>query len=513
MNLVGLLLLPLAGGLLAFASGRASGALPRWITLATLTATLALAATLRAAAADPAVFSAPWIPQFGIAFALQLDGFSFLLILLSIVLSFLAVWVSPTSGLTAPGAYYFNQLWVLSGVLGVFLAADLFLFFFFWELMVVPMYFLIARWGGDKRTAAASKFFLFTQASGLLMLISTLGLAWHAFRLTGSISFAYEDLLGLHIPPHLAHFLFLGFFLAFAVKLPIAPFHAWQADAYTQAPTAGSIILAGFLSKTGGYGLIKFGYALFPEAAAAFAPWAFGLGVFTVLYGAMLAFAQRDAKRLIAYSSLSHMGFILLGAAAWNTWGLQGVAIFMLSHGFATSALFVLADRMEARLGHRDILAMGGLWQQAPRFSGWTQFFILMSLGLPASGNFIGEILILGGVMKADPNFAVMAGIALVFPAIYSLHFIQKTLHGQPTSTFAFPEMTTREFGLVVALALAVLALGLRPQPFLRLAAPALAEIQAGTGWTQLSRQTDASALPSASALASLPASTSAPHP
>ncbi len=466
MTLIALIAIPLIGGLLAWAAEKAGAAISRGITVFTLGfLTGILLKQWANLSGDPGAvltFQADWIPQFGISLALHQDGLSLMLILLSVLLSIVAVYVSWDSVQERVGAYHFNILWVLSGTIGVFLARDLFLFFFFWELMVVPMAFLIAFWGGDKRSAAATKFFIFTQASGLLMLISTLGLVWMNYQQTGAFSFLLDNLLDSPLAGN--RFLMLGFFLAFAVKLPVAPFHAWQADAYTQAPTGGTIILAGFLSKTGGYGLIRYCLPLFPEAAQGFAPWAMGLGVFTVAYGAMLAFGQKDAKRLVAFSSLSHMGFIMIGVFAWNAYGVQGATIFMLSHGFATSALFLLVHMMEKRLGHRDLSQMGGVAKVAPRFAGISILFVMLSLGLPASGNFVGEMLILAGAMQQHVLFATAAGFALILPAIYSLYFIQKSLHGALPSDTLFAELNPKEYFVLALMGLAVLYLGLQPQ-------------------------------------------------
>ncbi len=466
MTLVWLLALPLIGGIAAWAVGKAGPAASRTVSIVTL-----LAMALMAFGYLPAALSGirtvdsvsvPWIEALGIRFSLHLDGLSLPLIILSILLSIIAVLVSGKSVTERQGAYHFNVLWVLSGTLGVFLARDLFLFFFCWELMVVPMAFIIAFWGGEKRHYAATRFFIFTQASGLLMLISIIALAYNHHEQTGVISFLYDDLLGDSLGRN--GILLFGFFVAFAVKLPVAPFHAWQADAYTEAPTGGSIILAGFLSKTGGYGLIRFILPLFQDASVQLAPWAIGLGVFTLVYGAMLAFAQSDLKRIIAYSSLSHMGFIIIGVFAGNLYGYQGAVVFMFSHGFATSALFVIVDMIERRAGHRDLTRMGGVGRLAPRFTGITMFFVLASLGLPSSGNFVGEILVLAGAFQTEVVLATLAGFGLIFPAVYSLYFIQRVLHGETAAGLSFPEMKAREYLLLACMGVVVLWVGLRPQ-------------------------------------------------
>jgi len=481
MILITLIGLPLIGGILAWIAGRSHPQAGRWITVLTLLGMLGIALSigysLRGSYGEPVSFTTPWIPGMGISFSLFADGLSLPLIILSILISLLAVIISWNTVTKQVGAFHFNVLSVLSGTLGVFLAADLFLFFFFWELMVVPMAFIIAFWGEKESHAAATKFFLFTQLSGLLMLISTIGLVLLRAAQPGlEISFLYADLLDA--PIHGGRLFMLGFFIAFAVKLPVAPFHAWQADAYTRAPIGGTLILAGFLAKTGGYGLLRFCLPLFPEASQAFLPWAFLIGVFTIIYGAMLAYGQVDAKRLIAFSSLSHMGFILIGCFSGNIFGMQGALVFMISHGFATSALFILVDSMERRLGHRDIEKMGGLASLAPRFAAICLFFVLASLGLPASGNFVGEILILVSAFQEHPILGAIIAVGLVFPAVYSLYFIQKALHGKPAETMRFSELTNREYLILMVMAVVVLFIGLRPQSIMNEADPALQRLK-----------------------------------
>ena len=261
---------------------------------------------------------------FGIHFHLALDGLSLLLLMLTFLLGIMSVLASWTEIQEAVGFFHLNLLWVLAGIAGVFLAMDLFLFYFAWELMLVPMYFLIAIWGHERRVYAAAKFFLFTQLSGLLMLIAILALYFAHHTATGIFTFEYADLLGTPLSSHAALWIMLGFFVAFAVKLPMFPLHTWLPDAHTEAPTAGSVVLAGLLLKTGAYGMLRFVMPLFPAAAHAFAPVAMVLAVIGILYGAILAFAQTDLKRLVAYTSVSHLGFVLLGIFAWNKLALQG---------------------------------------------------------------------------------------------------------------------------------------------------------------------------------------------
>lgn len=367
-------------------------------------------------------------------------------------------------------------------MVGVFLAVDLFLFFLFWEVMLVPMYLLIAIWGHEGKAYASMKFFIFTQLSGLLMLVAILVLAKLHHSATGVYSFSYFDLLGTPMEGSVAHWLMLGFFVAFVVKLPGFPFHTWLPDAHTQAPTAGSVILAGILLKTGAYGLIRFTVPLFPTAAIEFAPIAMLLGVAGIIYGAILAFAQSDFKRLVAYSSVSHMGFVLLGVFAWNSLALQGAVMQMVAHGFSTAALFMIAGALQQRLHTRDMDKMGGLWHNMPRMGAVALFFALASLGLPGLGNFVAEFLVLVGLFKVNPWMTAAAALGLITAAIYSLIMMQKAFYGKPNE-----ELKTHDFGSLEMTAMAVMVvgliwLGLYPQPVFDMVQPVLDSLYQHTG-------------------------------
>ena len=351
----------------------------------------------------------PWIPALGIGFHLAMDGLSLLLVLLTVFLGMAAVLASWTEIERDVGFFHFNLMATLTGIIGVFIAMDLFLFYFFWELMLVPMYFLIALWGHERRRYAAMKFFLFTQLSGLAMLAAILGLFFIHGSETGIYTFDYLQLLGTPVPPNAARLILAGFLAAFLVKLPAVPFHTWLPDAHTEAPTAGSVILAGLLLKTGAYGIIRFAVPLLPGAATEFAPVAMAIAVIGILYGALLAFAQTDIKRLVAYTSVSHMGFVLLGIFAWNEVALQGAVIQMLCHGVGTGALFILCGALQERIDTRDTQRMGGLWDASPRMGAIWIFFALAALGLPGMGNFVGEFLVLLGTYRVSVPMTVLA--------------------------------------------------------------------------------------------------------
>ncbi len=421
---------------------------------------------------------ADWFPRFGIGFHLAMDGLALLMVLLTALLGLMAV-VSAWHVRERPGFFFFNLLLTLAGVFGVFLALDLFLFFFLWEAMLVPMYFLIAVWGYERRRYAALKFFLFTQASGLLMLVSIIALALVVQRETGVLTFDYFRLLEAAIGSRgtlfsAAGWIMLGFFVAFTVKLPIVPFHPWLPDAHTQAPTAASVLLAGILLKTGAYGLIRFVVPLFPAASMEFAPVAMSLGVVGILYGALLAIGQRDLKRLVAYTSVSHMGFVMLAIFAWTELALQGAVVQMIAHGLSTGALFMLVGALQERLHTRDLNAMGGLWSQVPRLAALGLFFAVASLGLPGLGNFVGEFLILLGSWPVSAGLTVTAALGLIAAAVYALLMVQRAFHGEPGSLPSPPDLGRREMTALSTLAISLIGVGLYPSPLFETAGPAL---------------------------------------
>lgn len=378
-----LIAIPFIAGLLCWLIEKVDDRLPRWIALIGMVITFGLTLVLwqqggmnillaTEGAVDKnnlpwaAQFILPWIPTFGIKFHLAMDGLSLLMIALTAFLGIMAVGCSWGEIQRRVGFFHLNLLWSLGGVIGVFLAIDLFLFFFFWELMLLPIYFLIALWGhnatgGRTKEYAATKFFIYTQASGLIMLIGILLLVIIHFSQTGVLSFDYHDLLGLNLGDW-EYIIMLCFFIGFAVKLPIFPLHGWLPEAHAQAPTAGSVDLAGILIKTAAFGLLRFVLPLFPTASAEFAPIAIVLGMIGVFYGAFLAFAQSDVKRLLAYTSISHMGFVVLAIYAGTLVSLQGLMVQMIAHGLSSAALFIMAGQLYERLHTRDLTLMGGMW-------------------------------------------------------------------------------------------------------------------------------------------------------
>lgn len=487
MILAWLVIIPVVGGLLAWLFGRVNGTASRWISIIALVLDLLVLLTLLPLPGPEelaggsqwfAEINRQWIPQLGIGFHLAMDGLSFLMVVLTLFLGIISVGCSWSEIQEKVGAFHLNLMWVLAGIIGVFLALDLFLFYFFWEMMLVPMYFLIALWGHENRVYASVKFFIFTQLSGLLMLLSILGLYFIHGRVTGTYTFDYLQLLGTSMTRPVSSWLMLGFFAAFAVKLPVVPFHSWLPDAHVEAPTAGSLILAGLLLKTGAYGFLRFMVPLFPEAVAAFAPLGMAMAVTGILYGAVLAFSQTDLKRLVAYTSVSHMGFVLLGIFAWNSLALQGVVIQMLCHGISTGALFILVGSLQERMHTREISRLGGLWSTMPRMGGAGLVFALASLGLPGLGNFIGEFLVLLGAYRVNTVMTVMATAGLVVAAVYSLWIIQRVFHGKREEEAKAADLSAREMSIMAVMIAAIVWLGLYPQPVFDTAGPALRSLQ-----------------------------------
>ena len=469
----------LAGGLLSWLAAQWNKVLAKWIALLTVLINFAITTNLWFQHSGAAVsgpnnwfinYQANWIPAFGITFHLALDGLSLVLLLLTFFLGTLAVLCSWNEIKQRAGFYYLNLLWTLAGISGVFVAIDLFLFYCFWEVMLVPMFFLIAIWGDSNRRYASYKFFIFTQVGGLLMLISILALYFINGAQTGIYSYDYSSLINTKLEAASGKIIMLGFLIAFCIKLPMVPFHNWLPDAHSEAPTAGSLILAGLLLKTGAYGIIRFVLPLFPEASAAIAWWAMLFGVIGIVYGAMLAFAQTDIKRLIAYTSVSHMGFVLLGIFAFHEMAMQGVVMQMITHGISTGALFVLAGMLKERLHTRDIGQMGGLWTSMPAMGGVALIFTMASLGLPLLGNFIAEFLILMGTFSVNIPLTVLATLGLVFSALYSLRLMQKVYLGPAVAEHAVKDFSAREMTIMATLTVSIVVLGLYPQPVIDMA-------------------------------------------
>ncbi len=474
MILIWLIAILMIGGILAWVSGRFNRIAPRWIALAATAADLLIVLVfwlqnlskfdLSAQSQWLVEINYPWIPEWGIHFFLAMDGLSLLMVLLTAFLGLVSVIVSWTEIKERVGFFHFNILWILAGIIGVFTALDLFLFYFFWEVMLVPMYFLIGIWGHENRVYAAYKFFIFTQASGLLMLLSILGLYFIHGGNTGDYTFNYFSLIGTEMSLITAAWIMSGFLIAFLVKLPVVPLHNWLPDAHTEAPTAGSVILAGLLLKTGAYGLLRFVVPLFPDMSALYTPVAMLLGVLGILYGAKLAFAQSDLKRLVAYTSVSHMGFVMIAVFSLNELAIQGAVMQMICHGISTGALFILAGAIQERIHTRDMNELGGLWKNVPRMGAVGMVFAMASLGLPGLGNFVAEFLILVGAFRVSVFWTVLATVGLIAATVYSLRIVQRVFHGQQAKTWQISDFSFREMIVMGSMILIIVWLGLFPQ-------------------------------------------------
>jgi NADH-quinone oxidoreductase subunit M len=419
-----------------------------------------------------------WIEAFGISWHGGVDGISLFLIVLTGVLFPLAIaGVDPESDAKA---YYAWLLLLEAGCMGVFFALDLFVFFVFFEIVLVPMYFLIGKWGHGNRVYAATKFFLYTMFGSAVMLVGIVSLVvLHSKATGGALTF---DLVTIaesqSIATVTARWLFLSFALAFAIKVPLFPLHTWLPDAHTEAPTAGSVILAGVLLKLGTYGFLRFGIYLFPEAAVYFAPLMVTLGTIGILYGAFVATMQKDLKRLVAYSSVAHMGFIVLGIFALNREGIQGGVLQMVNHGLSTGALFFLVGMIYERRHTREIAKLRGLQKVAPIFAGVFMVVMLSSIGLPGLNGFVGEFLILLGSFVAHRWWAVVAATGVIFAALYLLWAYQRVFHGTPDDDNAdFPELRWREALLMTPLIGLIVFLGVYPKPVLDRMEPSVDEL------------------------------------
>jgi NADH-quinone oxidoreductase subunit M len=480
--LTALVVTPAAGALLVALLPRTRPELSRLVGVATSTGVGAISVYLlaefeRGEDGFQFVSRHAWIEEFGISWHLGVDGISLFLVVLTALLFPLAlVGVKPHHD---PKAYTAWMLLLEGACLGVFLALDLFLFFVFFELTLVPMYMVIGGWGYGERVYAALKFFLYTFTGSIFMLVSVLSLVFLYSGGTGeSVTFDLVELAnrpGGAIATETARWLFLGFAVAFAVKVPLFPLHTWLPDAHTQAPTAGSVILAGVLLKLGTYGLVRFGLFLFPEASDWFAPAMVTLGVVGVLYGALVAAMQRDLKRLVAYSSVAHLGFIVLGTFAFTVQGLSGGVLQMVNHGISTGALFLLVGMIYDRRHTREIADLRGLQKAAPYLAGVFTVVMFSSIGLPGLNGFVGEFLILLGSFVTRRWWAVAAAAGVILAALYLLWAYQRAFHGEPDGdNAAMPDLSWRE-GLVMAPLLgAIVFLGVYPDPVLERVEPAV---------------------------------------
>ncbi|MBL8056524.1 MAG: NADH-quinone oxidoreductase subunit M [Anaerolineales bacterium] len=451
----------------------------RWTALATSLITFGLSLIMlgQFAAGDPGfqlVVRAPWftVGNFAADFHLGVDGISVLLVLLTTFLVPIAIASTWEAVQERVKEFLICFLLLETGMVGVFLALDLLLFYVFWEFTLLPMLFLIGIWGGERRTYAAVKFFLYTFAGSIFMLVAIvwIGLTYGTF--------AVPDLLKAGLPAAVQTWLFLAFAIAFAIKVPVWPLHSWLPDAHVEAPTAGSVILAGVLLKLGTYGFLRFNLGLFPQAAVQFAPLFGVLAVIGILYGALVSYAQADAKKLVAYSSVSHLGFVMLGLFALNPLGLQGALLQMINHGLSTGALFLLVGFIYERRHTRLLAEFGGLWKVMPLYAALALVVFLSSAGLPGLNGFVGEFTILLGAWRgyAHWGFAAASALGVILAAVYLLWLFQKLFQGEVTNAknAKLPDLSRREIALLVPILVLIVWIGVYPQPFFNLMAPAV---------------------------------------
>ena len=476
-----LVALPLAGGIAVLFTGRDRAKLARQVALLVSLATFAIS-LLMWAQFDPLsaeyqlVERHTWLPEFGISYHVGIDGISLLLVVLTTFLTPIALLCSWESITERVREFLFFMLALEAAMIGVFISLDLFLFYVFWDAMLIPMYFLIGIWGYDRRVYASIKFMLYTMAGSVLMLVAIIWMAYHHQSVTGVMSFDLIDLIAIDVPAgRVQNLLFLAFAVAFAIKVPLFPFHTWLPDAHVEAPTAGSVILAGVLLKMGTYGLLRFAFPLFPEAAMAFAPYIATLAVIGVVYGALVAMVQPDLKKLVAYSSVSHLGIVVLGICAMNTMGVQGAVYQMLAHGISTGGLFLIVGMLSERRHTRQIVEFGGLKEVMPQLVAAFLLITLASVALPGTNGFVGEFLILVGSFNGlfdvtnARYYTAIAATGVILSAVYMLWMFQRVNHGPLTNAKnrGLRDLSPREWVVIAPICAMAILMGVVPGWFL----------------------------------------------
>ncbi len=478
--------LPAAGAAFLLLFPESASRASKWFALAVSVVELAVSVPLWtrfdvSAAGFQFAEKATWIPAIGISYSVGIDGISLLLILLTTLLTPVSLLFSVTHVEKSVRAFSIAFLVLETGMIGSLAALDLALFYVFWEVMLVPMYFIIGIWGGARRIYAAMKFFLFTMAGSLLMFLAILYLAVRHRASTGTWSFLLADLTRLSFAPSTQALLFFAFALAFAIKVPVFPLHTWLPDAHTEAPTAGSIILAGVLLKLGVYGYLRFALPLFPDAATRYAPWLGVLGIVGVIYGAMVAYAQKDMKRLVAYSSVSHLGLVVVGIGAFTATALSGSILQMINHGLSTGALFLLVGVLYERRHTREISAYGGIAGVVPVTTALFVIATLSSIGLPGLNGFVGEFLILVGTWTSPHRWwSVAAATGVILSAIYMLSLVQRVFWNPLTheENRAIPEIRASELVAASVLVALMIWIGVRPNDVLSRLGPSVEAVR-----------------------------------
>ena len=469
-----LILLPLAGGVLLMLIPRRKALFIKVfaliLTLGEFALSLPLFLRFEETARMQFVEQREWFPEFGISYLLGIDGISMLLIMLTTLLTVLCVLCSWEAIEAKIKEYYVSFLVLETALIGALCALDMVLFYIFWELMLVPMYLLIGVWGGPRRIYAAIKFFLFTMVGSVLMLLAIMALYFHYAGETGIYTFNVFALARANLPAVKQYWLFAAFALSFAIKVPMFPFHTWLPDAHTEAPTAGSVILAGVLLKMGVYGFLRFAIPLFPAAVVAATPLISWLAIIGIIYGAVMCIMQTDLKRLIAYSSVSHLGYVMLGIFAFNLQGLEGGIYQMLNHGISTGGLFLIVGMIYERRHTRMIADFGGLSKVMPRLAVFFMIVTLSSIALPGTNGFVGEFLILLGTFRSNVTYGVLATTGVILGAVYMLWMFQRVMFGRITNEAnrILTDLTKRETAILCTVVLFVFLMGLYPGMFLR---------------------------------------------
>ena len=426
------------------------------------------------------VAEADWIPRFNIFYRVGVDGISLPMILLTAGLMPICVLCSWRAIDRKVTEFMISLLLMETAMIGVFAALDFVLFYLFWEAMLIPMYLIIGVWGGPNRLYAAIKFFLYTLAGSLLLLVAMIALYFEGGR-----TFDLTQLMGQPYSPLFQMWIFAAFFFAFAIKVPMFPFHTWLPDAHVEAPTAGSVILASVLLKMGAYGFLRFCLPITPYASQVWMPWIAALSIIAIIYGAAMALAQDDLKKLIAYSSVSHMGFVTLGIFVFNAQGIEGAILQMINHGIATGALFLCVGLLYDRTHSRMISDYGGLARSMPVFAVCLMIFVLSSLGLPGTNGFVGEFLVLVGAFRVSPFVATLAALGIILAAVYLLWMTQRVLFGPAPASWRWPDLSWREAVTLAPLVILVFWIGFYPDPFLSRMHSSVAALvqQVNPGW------------------------------